>query len=484
MATLNPQTGIIRISRKELGVRRIHGFNHTLVGTSPEAAWNRQFGWAYQGIYPVKKLTFQQLDFLRHNMPAVHSAIEFLKGRMISFNYRIKKKNGRHNNLSEKRAQKVDKMLQGPNQYGHTFRQIMMMYYDNLLCYDIGVIEKATGLFGSVDQIGPMDAKYIRPNVQDDTGLLNSVEAYLEVAFDDQEKVINTYKPDEIMWGNLNPQAKSFYGFSPLEVLNTIITMSIYADQHNLKIVSPNSEKGGGIVWLGDINEDIRKEFETRYDLFRRNDPGRPIFSGGGLEPKYLSLDDQRRLEWEKLQYRLAEIAVSCYGLNLRDIGIQTLHGSAGTAEIDDAITLKSAIIPRMLILTDMLNVNIVHPTGGDDLELEYIMKREESLEVRTRSASMAVGRGMITMNEARESLDISLQEYPSEYGDKPFIIAGNNTIPLSDVFKPKPEPMIGANPFQKNIIPANGKQPEPPNGNFKRTTQPKNDRANAENWQ
>lgn len=490
MATLNPDTGVIQISRRELGYRRIKGFNHELVGKSPESEWNLQFGWAYKGVYPMRKLTFEQLDFLRHNMPAAHAAIEFLKGRMISFNYRIKKKTGRHNNLSEKRAEKVDKMLRGPNQYGHTFRQIMMMFLDQLLAYDYGCIEKAVSLMGVVDQIGPLDSRYIRPNVKDDTGMLDPVSAFYEVAYDDKEKVINTFRPNEVMLGNLNPQPKSFYGFSPLEVLNTVITMSIYADQHNLKIVSPNSEKGGGIVWLGDIKEDIRKEFEARYDDFRRNDPGRPVFSGGGNEPKYLSMDDQRRLEWEKLQYRLAEIVVSCYGLNLRDVGIQALHGSAGTAEIEDAITLKSAIIPRMLIITDLFNVNIIQPTGGDDLELEFIMKQEESLEVRTRSASMAVGRGALTLNEMRAMIDETLEKFPDEIGDKPFVIAGNQVMQLEDIFKnggiPAPAPAPAMNPQQTpDKSGGNGKVPAGADvSNFHRTTQQQGDRAVNQNWQ
>ena len=116
MATLDPKTKTIRISRKELGFRRAPGFNHTLVGKSPEAEWNLEFGWVYKGLYPIRKLTFDQLDFLSRNMPAAHASIEFLKSRMASFNYRIKKKNGKHNNLSEKRAAKVVKMIQGPNQ--------------------------------------------------------------------------------------------------------------------------------------------------------------------------------------------------------------------------------------------------------------------------------------------------------------------------------------------------------------------------------
>lgn len=485
---MNPNTGVIKISRREIGFRSLKEFRHTLIGKSPEAEWNLDFGWAYKGIYPQKKLTFNQLDFLRHNMPSAHAAIEFLKSRMVSFNYRIKKKNGRHNNLSEKRAEKVNKVLQGPNQYGHTFRQIMMMWIDHLLCYDVGAMEKAVGILGGVDQIGPMDTRFLRPNVANDTGILNPLEAYYEVAYDDIERVINTYRADQILWGNLNPQAKSFYGFSPLEVLNTIITISIYADQHNMKVVSPASEKGGGIVWLGDIQPEIRKEFESRYDQFRKNDPGRPVFTGGGAEPKYLSLDDLRPFDWEKLQYRLSEIVVSVYGLQLRDVGIQSQHGSAGTAEIEDAITLKSAIFPRMLILGDMLNVGIVQPTGGDDLELEFIMKQEEPLETRTRAASMAVGRGALTLNEMRGMIDETLDKYPQEIGDKPFIIAGNQVMQLEDIFRQGGIP--GQNPMnnQTQIAPvpdANGNQQKPgQGGNFHRTTQPQNDRGNNQNWQ
>jgi hypothetical protein len=309
MATLNSETGVLRISRAEMGLQPSALARH-LLGWMPEVEENKYF--LQLGISPIKRLTFDQISNLRKKFPPVNSCIEFLKGRMISFPYRIKKTNGRHNNLSQKRADRVDKILQGPNQYGHTYRQIMMMWLDNLLERDLGVIEKAVNLLGGIDQIGVIESKNMKPNVVNNTGELNPVESYYEFAINDPNTIVNRYSAEQIIWANLNPRAGSFYGFSPIEVLDTIIMMSVNADNHNLKIVSPNSEKGGGIVWLGDVKEEVRKEFETRYDQFRRNDPSRPLFTGGGSEPKYLALDDNRRMEWEKLQLRISEITASC----------------------------------------------------------------------------------------------------------------------------------------------------------------------------
>jgi len=250
-------------------------------------------------------------------------------------------------------------------------------------------------------------------------------------------RIVNEYRENEVVWSNFNPRSGSFYGQSPLEVLDRIILMSIYADQHNIKIVHPNSEKGGGIVWLGGVNNEVRKEFEERYQEFRKFDPGRPVFSSGGENaPVFIPIEDNRRLEWTELQQSLSEIVASVYQLQPRDIGLAGKKGAAGTAEIEDAITLKSAIIPRLLLLQDIFTTGIVAKEGGDDLKMEYIVRQDEPLEARVRAASMSYGRGVITANEFRHAYDETLEPYPSEIGDVPIIIAGNSVYRLADAVK------------------------------------------------
>jgi hypothetical protein len=316
----------------------------------------------------------------------------------------------------------------------------------------------------------------MRPNPKNFQGDLTKA-AYFEMGALETEVVMNEYAKNEIVWANLNPQAGSFYGFSPLEVLDQIILMSIYSTTHNLKLVHPNSEKGGGIIYLGDVGRKVREEFEKRYALWRMNDPGRPMFtSGGDIAPTYLSLKDEADMDYSELSYALAEVASSCYQLNLRDIGIsQRGKGSAGTAEIDDLITLKSAIIPRMMLVEDIFTVNIVQQAGGEDLKMQYMVKKDEPLESRTRAGNMALGRGGITLNEYRQMIDADLEPYSKEMGDKPFIISGNNVILVEDVMSGKYKPGDSAEKIDV--------EETDEDNNFKRTTQKQSERGVDENW-
>lgn len=432
-----------------------------------------------RGLRHYKRLSFSQLNYMRMAFPVANTCIDFIKNRCLTFPFKIVREDNKpHNNFSQKRADRVAKVMNGPNEFGHTYRMIMSMFLDNLLERNLGTLEKELAPAGGVRSYGVIDSFKMRPNPENFQGDLESA-AYYEMDAMDTESIVNTYTREEIVWGNLNPQAGSFYGFSPLAVLDQIILMSIYATNHNLKIVHPNSEKGGGIIYLGEkVSPKNRKEFEDRYALFRENDPGRPIFtSGGNVAPSYLSLKDDQDMDWPKLTQALAELVASCFQLNLRDIGITgTGKGSAGTAEIEDMITLKSAIIPRMFILQDILTVGLVKPAGGDDLKLIYMVKKDEPLEARVRAGNMALGRGGMTLNEYRELIDSNLDPYPDEIGNEPFIIAGNSVILVKDIMSGKYVAGTTEEIIDTEETSADNEE------KFKRATEAKNDSA-GESW-
>ena len=475
----DPTSGTIRVYRQDLyNASPADGLRRRL----PDIELDPFIFSENMGLRPRKKLSFQQLRFLRMSMPAANSCIDFLKNRALSFPFKIVRTDGskRHNNFSQKRADRVIKLLQGPNQFNHTYRMQLSMFLENLLERDLGTFEKEIYPAGGIRQWAVIESSKMRPNPKNFQGDL-SLPSYFEFDSMMLETKVNEYRADELTWANLNPQAGGFYGFAPLEVLDMIILMSIYASQHNLKLVHPNSEKGGGIVYLGNVNTTVRKEFETRYAIFRQSDPARPMFtSGGDIAPQYLSLRDKTDMDYPELLYALAEVVASCFQLNVRDIGMSSNKGSAGTAEMDDLITQRSAIIPRMLILQDVFTVGIVRQAGGDDLALEYVTKKDETLDTRVRAGSMALGRGAITLNEYRDMIDETLERYPENYGDKPFIISGNNVLRVEDVLTGKVQPA--------EVIDINKNKDKTSEqiitDKFKRTTQKQTDRGVDQNWQ
>lgn len=469
---------VLSISRRELWKA---GAPRSLRRRIPEIELDPMTFTEGLGIRRHRKLTFQQLKYMRSAFPAVHSSIDFLKSRCMTFPFRIVREDKKpHNNFSQKRADRVEKLLRGPNEFGHTYRQNISMFLDNILERDLGTIELETAPAGGIYQWGVVDSFKMRPNPLNFQGDLRKA-AYFEMGTMEPETIVNKYARNEIVWANLNPQAGSFYGYAPLEVLDQIILMGIYSTTHNLKLVHPNSEKGGGIVYLGDVGKNVRREFEKRYALWRMKDPGRPMFtSGGDKEPSYLSMKDVTDMDYPELLYALAEVVASCFQLNLRDIGYsQKGKGSSGTAEIDDTITLKSAIIPRMMIIEDVFTVGLVHPAGGDDLRMQYIVKKDESLESRTRAGNMALGRGGLTLDEYREMIDSNLPPYGPGVGDKPFIVAGNTVILVEDIMSGKYQPGTSI----EEIDTEESGENDDTEDKFKRTTQQQTERGVDERW-
>ena len=485
----NSQTGTIKIMRGDL------------YGTAPAFGLRGRLGEIEHdpfvfsekhGLRPRKRLSQQQIKYLRMSMPAANTCIDYIKNRMLTFPFRIVKTTGnkKHNNLSSKRAERVEKLFKGPNQFGKTYRMRLSEFSENLLERDLGVLEKEVYPAGGIKQWGVIESSKVRPNPKNYQGDL-SMPAYFE--FDSMllETIVNEYRADEITWANLNPQAGSFYGLAPLEVLDMIIMTSIYANRHNLKQVHPNSEKGGGIIYLGNVGTETRKEFETRYAIMRQQDPGRPMFtSGGDTAPQYLNLRDKTDMDYPQLSQSLAEITASCFQLNLRAIGISPKGGGDSAAEIEDMIAQRSAIIPRMLMMQDIFTVGLVHPAGGDDLAIEYLTKKEESLDVRVRAASMSLGRGIMTLDECRDMIDETLEKYEPGIGDQPFIISGNNLFKVEDFMKGKlkPEPEVievdrNGNEQNNDNNNNNGNGDNNGNKNFKRTTGKQTERGAAQNW-
>jgi len=475
----NINTGVLTIQAPMYGATGPRGLRGrmTEIEQNPYEIW----GWG-QGLKPHKKLTYAQERNLRLSMPAINNCIDYIISRMISFPFKIVKEDGtRHNNFSQKRADNVTSILRGPNQFGTGWKGNLSMVADNLLERDLGIVQKEIyPITGSIKQIGIIDSIKIRPNPLNFQGDL-SQPAYFEMDQMYTETIVNSYSRDEILWMNLKPQAGSFYGFSPIEYLDIMILMSLYASQHNLKMVDPVNERGGGIIWLGEgIGQEARRQFEERYKIMRFSDPSAPMFAAGGTSaPQFLDLRIKNDLDYSNLIKSLSEMACSSYGLSLQDIGIQT-NGAGATAEINDAITQKTAIIPRMLMLEELFTNGIVKQAGGDDLKLIFVTKKEEAYETRVRAGVMALNRGGLRMNEFRNLIDEALEPYEGAMGDTPIVMLGSQVMRLEDAVKKAVDPMSGQIDLSKIGKPeqVNGK-PDPAH----RETNTKKDRGVDKNW-
>jgi hypothetical protein len=481
IGTLNANTGVLTIERNAANSMNVPG-PEGLFARMPEVEKNQfeVFGWKH-GLQPHKKLSRPQIEAYSMAVPAIQQAIDYIISRIISFPYKVVRVDGKkHNNFSQKRADRAAKVMQGPNQFGFGYRSTMKMFLTCLLKWDLGTIEKQILPFGGIiNQINAIDSSTMRPNPKNFQGDLSQA-AYYEMSSMYLETVVRAYSREQILWANLNPQPGSFYGFSPIEYLDLAIMMYVYSTQHNLKLVNPENERGGGIVFLPNLGQKQRKEFEDRYKVWRMQDPGAPIFasSQGDNPPVFVDLSLKEIFNYPELESAISEIAVASYGLTMQDIGRSTKGATGATAEQQDNITQKSAIIPRVLMLEEILTNGIIVPTGGDDLKLMFVTKKEEPLQARATTASMMVGKGILTLNQGKDLVDDTIPDIPAEVGDVHFIISGSQVARADELLK--------KGNYQKILDKSNKPNIENPNNQndpAKRTTQKKNDRGIDQNW-
>lgn len=243
------------------------------------------------------------------------------------------------------------------------------------------------------------------------------------------------------LWNPLD----DFYGCSPLTAAAVEVDQHNLASTHNINLLSNGARPTGAVIFkpqddagfAANLTDSQRQQLLT--DLNNRftgaGNAGRPMLLEGDFDWKEMSLSP-KDMDFLNLKHLAATDIAMCFGVPSQLVGVPDAQTYANVSEARLAL-YEETIIPFLRKVESDINEWLV-PLFGENMEFEYDIDKIPALAERRRkiyeNVTSAVREGIITRNEARETLGYS----PIEGGDDVYISA--TLFPLGSEATPPPE--------------------------------------------
>lgn len=243
------------------------------------------------------------------------------------------------------------------------------------------------------------------------------------------------------LWNPLD----DFYGCSPLSAAAVEVDQHNLASTHNINLLSNGARPTGAVIFkpqddagfAANLTDAQRQQLLT--DLNNRfsgaGNAGRPMLLEGDFDWKEMSLSP-KDMDFLNLKHLAATDIAMCFGVPSQLVGVPDAQTYANVSEARLAL-YEETIIPFLRKVESDINEWLV-PLFGENMEFEYDIDKIPALAERRRkiyeNVTSAVREGIITRNEARETLGYS----PIEGGDDVYISA--TLFPLGSEATPPPE--------------------------------------------
>ena len=222
-----------------------------------------------------------------------------------------------------------------------------------------------------------------------------------------------------------------YYGLSPLSAGALEIDQHNMSAKHNVNLLNNGARPSGAIVFKPrdeqgfsvNLNESQRQQILS--DLNNRftgsNNAGRPLLLEGDFDWREMGLSP-KDMDFHNLKNMATTDIALCFGVPSQLVGVPDAQTYANVSEARLAL-YEETIIPYLKKIQSDMNEWLV-PMFGDDLQFEYDINAIPALSERRRKVYEnvigAVREGIITRNEARETLGLS----PVSGGDDIYINA------------------------------------------------------------
>lgn len=244
--------------------------------------------------------------------------------------------------------------------------------------------------------------------------------------------------PDEMIMHlkTFNP-LDDWYGLPPLSAAARSTDQSNEAKAWNVAMLQNSARPSGVLSTPDNLGVDqfdrLKSELEEKYQ--GQSNAGKPMLLEGGLEWKQISINP-KDLEWVEGQKISAREIAMVFGVPSEMLGDSSNKTYSNYKEARQAFYMET-VLPLMDWLRDEFN-NWLTPLFGDNLYLDYDIDEIEAIQedrslVWKRSAD-AVKSGLLTINEARESM--GYETHP----DGDILLVPSSLHPLGQE-EPEPEP-------------------------------------------
>ncbi len=264
-------------------------------------------------------------------------------------------------------------------------------------------------------------------------------------------RVQNTYQVDQLngfsevkhvkLWNPLD----DYYGLSPMSAAAVEVDQFNMSSKHNVNLLNNGARPSGAVIFKPqddagfavNLTESQRQQLLT--DLNNRfsgaGNAGRPMLREGDFDWKEMGLTPKDR-DFHRLKNMAATDIALCFGVPSQLVGVPDAQTYANVSEARLAL-YEETIIPHLRKIESDLNEWLV-PLYDDRLSLKFDIDSIPALAERKRktyeNVTSAVREGIMTRNEARESIGLS----PIDGADGLYISA--NLFPLTDDDVPEVE--------------------------------------------
>lgn len=236
-------------------------------------------------------------------------------------------------------------------------------------------------------------------------------------------------QPEEVIHFKFFHPCNDFYGLSPVQVGSSVIDTENYAESWNRNALKNDAVPGGAFVSDSELSDNTRNSLKTEikstmqgYESARR-----PLVLEGGVKWVTMALT-AREMDYSNLRKMNRETICALY--NVPPILVGILDRST-YSNYEQAVKTfwQDCVIFHLTKFRDKMNMELV-PRWGGDLELDYdvsgvtaLQESQDSLHRRLRDS---VKQGILTINEARQSLGFD----PVPWGDTWY--APSNLLPVT----------------------------------------------------
>jgi hypothetical protein len=383
------------------------------------------------------ELLWQSYIFSPYIRPCIDGISRFIKGKdwdIISADGRPP----RELTATELRQRdEIKALFKDPNRNKGAWPSFIGKLNIDLLVYDAPAVEivRGTGT-GRITELVPLYGPSIEI-AQDEHGVLLGYKQVLGV---DTKPV--EFKPEQLMYAPMYSTTRSPYGLSIIQTVVDQITYLLLSADHHTRILD-RDEIPDGIAFASGIPPNDWQRFVAEA---RTNQGKRDRLHALSTQHEKAKIDwiQFRRASREEqlleINQEAERIIVRNFGIDPTTAGLPAKFGSRAKAEIEQAATHSSLILPICDHWEEHFNINVVHQIpGGEAFKFKFIHPDAKDVKVLSDALNVQIKSGQTTVAQAR--IEQGYEPYNDvPAADRPMIITGKGIFFLDTLEWSSPE--------------------------------------------
>ncbi len=384
------------------------------------------------GLGKPSKITFNQLRLLAASDTVIRICINIIKKAVSQAEWNIIPTKKHIDDFDPDHIEKVTALFELVNTKGENLRSLLDMVLEDLLVLDAGVIEKVYNFDEELVELNAVDGATIRPVLTKHGDLVGYVQVI-------GNKVVATFKPNEIMYIMQNPQNDIRlygYGKSPIEEILLTVQASLNADVYNAQMFSKDNIPPG-MLDLGNMSQPEAQNFIAMWNATVIQNTQKLKFIYGSDNPKkFIPLTGTNKdMQYMKYVDWLSRLKLSTYGLSATDANI-TQDVNRATAEVQQSITESRGVGNIFSLIEEYINREIIIPMGYADVKFSFTRTTNMgSKKVQADIDKIYIDSGVLMASDVakREGFDVYDDEEDEE------LDLGSSPNPVdNEIKKPK----------------------------------------------